>query len=379
MHILFVIPFSGTLNNKGNISHYILSRTLKGKIDIDILRCKNSHLTDKVNSVTNFIDVKGLSNSNNKFMRLLNIISFSINVLFYKPKKKYDLIIGSSPEHLSSLAAYYLSKKMKCAFALEIRDIYPDTLNEIYGYNKLHPYLLLLEKISDFLHKKAKFIITRLKHYDRYLNDKCINKNIFHLPNMHYLSSKNNHIKKNNILKLCFFGTDNKANSLYKLINTIARIKKTKNISLVFDVYTELKKETRVKLKKLDPRINILPQIDNKQIPEISNMYDFGCCYFNDYDIYNYGLSPSKVSLYSSLRLPIILFSDGKFPYMNHPSIIKINTENSNSINEKINELISMNDNTYKNLKNKILEYYDDNHSSQSYPNDFIKFIQKHI
>ena len=51
---------------------------------------------------------------------------FSFDFIFGKiALKKVDIVYASSPDLFSSLVAYYIAKRKKAKFILEIRDIWP--------------------------------------------------------------------------------------------------------------------------------------------------------------------------------------------------------------------------------------------------------------
>jgi glycosyltransferase involved in cell wall biosynthesis len=97
------------------------------------------------------------SNANSLVTRLLSMTSLSFSVLFslfFKRKKKPDIVIVQSPPLLLALSAYFLSKFYKARFVLNISDLWPRALLDLgkISRNILYRIAHVIEK---FLYRKA--------------------------------------------------------------------------------------------------------------------------------------------------------------------------------------------------------------------------------
>jgi glycosyltransferase involved in cell wall biosynthesis len=70
-----------------------------------------------------------------------------------------DIVIVSSLSLLSILTGWYFSRKYKCKFLLEVRDIWPLTAVQSVGYSSWHPFILVMSWIEKFGYKNADAII----------------------------------------------------------------------------------------------------------------------------------------------------------------------------------------------------------------------------
>ena len=111
---------------------------------------------------------------NNGLKRLLNMFSFAANLLRKKslPPQKPALILASSPHLFGALAAYYLAKRYKVPFIVEIRDIWPETLVADGKISAKHPLILIMAMIEKFLYKKADKIIAVMDGFPHYVAKK---------------------------------------------------------------------------------------------------------------------------------------------------------------------------------------------------------------
>lgn len=105
--------------------------------------------------------LNGISYSGS-LMRILSMIEFMIKVFFYEKKLKIkpDIIYCSCPHPFNGLISLYLSKKYKCKFILEIRDLWPETWVEMGAITRKSLIYKFFAWIEKLLYKKADKIIT---------------------------------------------------------------------------------------------------------------------------------------------------------------------------------------------------------------------------
>ncbi len=83
-----------------------------------------------------------------------------------------QVIIGSSPYPLAALAAQRVARRRKVPFVLEVRDLWPQTLIELGGISRWHPFIILLDRIERFLYRQAGAIVSLLPHAGPYMEGK---------------------------------------------------------------------------------------------------------------------------------------------------------------------------------------------------------------
>ncbi len=93
----------------------------------------------------------------NSLRRLVNMLSFSAKLLMTNLHSipKPDVILGSSPSPYAAYAAQRLARRYGVPFVYEIRDLWPATLMDLAKFSKHHPMILSMQKIEDYLLKKA--------------------------------------------------------------------------------------------------------------------------------------------------------------------------------------------------------------------------------
>lgn len=124
---------------------------------------------------------------NSGLMRLVNMLAFSWRVYrgaWRQRGENPDVILGSSPSLTAAFAAYRLARVIGVPFVFEIRDIWPDALNDMGSLSKLNPVFWLFRWIERDLYKRSDYVITLLPNsFDHIRNRGGRNQRIAWIPN----------------------------------------------------------------------------------------------------------------------------------------------------------------------------------------------------
>jgi colanic acid biosynthesis glycosyl transferase WcaI len=96
------------------------------------------------------------------FKRVLNYLSFSISASLIGPwllDEQPDVIIGTSPQMLTAVAAYWLAKLKRVPFIFEVRDLWPRSIVEVGAMRADSPAIRALEQLEHFLYRQADHIV----------------------------------------------------------------------------------------------------------------------------------------------------------------------------------------------------------------------------
>jgi len=97
----------------------------------------------------------------NSLGRLWNMLVFARRVVAevgLKDEPKPDVIVGSTPHPLAAVGAERLAARYGVPFLLEVRDIWPQSLIELGGVSRAHPFILLLGRLERYLYRRARKI-----------------------------------------------------------------------------------------------------------------------------------------------------------------------------------------------------------------------------
>ena len=330
MKILLVNRTAKEIGENGHKRHALIRQTLeKENIVMDILASDVDyiHNTKRQSNEKGTLKIKCLIAGENIFLRLLSQIEFSIRVLFFNAKK-YDVLIGSSPDLLSAFSTYLISRKYNKKFFLEVRDIWPLSIKELVSL-PVYPGYTLLESIEKYLYRRAKKIICTIPNFTNYLNDiglkKHSNKVIwippFNLDVQNIVQQK----KRSSKLKILYAGTLRKNNHIPSLLNYILFTKKKYGDFLDFHVLGAGPELKNIANEKHVFKIH-KPITEHRKYIEFLSKFDVGIGYIKKSKIYNYGTSLNKVVDFLQARTLFILvgINSDDF-YVKNKSIIQCN------------------------------------------------------
>jgi glycosyltransferase involved in cell wall biosynthesis len=106
------------------------------------------------------------SHSESVVKRVIGMFDFWGRIVFGRTVQRLsapDVIVGSSPQPFAAFAAALLAKRLKVPFVLEVRDMWPDSLIELGGYSRFHPFILMLSKLEKWLYRNADRIVVLLE------------------------------------------------------------------------------------------------------------------------------------------------------------------------------------------------------------------------
>ena len=112
MKILIISKTSKPFNDIGSNRHMTLAKLLSDKgLETDVLISDINYIDNKKYRPSSQKNVKVINcyfQGNSFVKRSLSIIEFSIKIHFIK-ERDYDIVIGSSPDLVSCLSAYFFS------------------------------------------------------------------------------------------------------------------------------------------------------------------------------------------------------------------------------------------------------------------------------
>lgn len=122
--------------------------------------------------------------------RIFNMIDYCRLIKKYERKfyERFgipDVVIGSSVHPFAWESAYRIAKKNQVPFICEIRDFWPLSFIEMYGWSKFHPVCLLFSVLEQRAYRRADAIVTSMEFGYKYLERfPYVNRDmVFWIPN----------------------------------------------------------------------------------------------------------------------------------------------------------------------------------------------------
>ena len=247
------------------------------------------------------------SNSKNKLLRLIAMLSYSFSLIwFFIWNKIPKTVIVQSPPLLVAFTCMLCLKSKKRHLILNVSDLWPIAGLELGAFRKNFSYKML-ERIECFNYKRADLVLGQseeiLTHVKSIVSDKKTflyrNYPEFESPELHYNSS-------NGKLKIVYAGLLGIAQSIYKLCQELdyERIEfhiygsgaEQVNIETYISNHPELPITYHGQVSRHELHA-VLLQYDVTIIPLLKRIY---------------GSVPSKIFEYAKLGLPMLYFGGGE-------------------------------------------------------------------
>ncbi|MBK5283685.1 MAG: glycosyltransferase family 4 protein [Nitrospiraceae bacterium] len=179
VHLWIVNQYAIKANQAGGTRHHTFAHYMKDAgIETTIIAADSRHDGDDLEAtkvarplrVENLGDARFLwlrkkSYNGNGVGRVISMLNFSMKVVYrcWSPERndvpRPDVIIGSSPHLFAALAGWILAKRHRVPFVLEVRDLWPKSLESLLGLNRHHPLIMLMGAIEIFLYRRSSLII----------------------------------------------------------------------------------------------------------------------------------------------------------------------------------------------------------------------------
>lgn len=259
-------------------------------------------------------------------LRILDQFSFALvatlSSLFIK---KPDVIIATSPQFFTVIAAYFVSIIKKSPWVFELRDLWPDSIAALGILNKNNLIFKILKKIEIFLYKKALCIIPVTQSYKNYLNDLGINKDKIKVitnginteiifPKVKDLRLLNQYDLRDKLV-LGYIGTHGKAHNLETILNVTKSLNddgyKKKIIFFFIGEGSEKKKLIIQKNKNMLDNVIFLDNVEREILIDYWSILDISLIHLKKIDLFK-DVIPSKLFESMGMSIPILLGVDGE-------------------------------------------------------------------
>ncbi len=266
----------------------------------------------KKKSVENTVSVTRLwvyaSNSKNKLLRLLSMLSYSFSLIWFFVFNKIPrtVIIQSPPLLVAFTSLLFLNSK-KHKLILNVSDLWPIAGLELGAFKKNFSYKLL-ERIERYNYKKANVVLGQseeiLTHVKSLFPDKktFLYRNFPDFKAPEIIKGPSNNKK----LKLVYAGLLGVAQGIYKLLDNLDFT------NIEFHIYGNGAERELIEafiLKNPELSIHYHREVTRKELHKELYKYDIAII-----PLLNriYGSVPSKIFEYTRLGIPILYFGGGE-------------------------------------------------------------------
>lgn len=258
--------------------------------------------------------------------RILNMFSYVRLVKKYYSKiidivGTPKFVIGSSVHPLAWEAAYYVSKKTGAKFVAEMRDVWPESLQQVLGLSKSHPVVIFFDIITKRAMKRCEMLVGTGKKIDYYIEKRyglSVNDYIW-IPNGYNVdefsifeeavSEELIDIVNNNWC-ITYAGSVSTSEGMEYLVDVAEMTNKQYNIPVTFLVLGDggLRNwmEKEVKERKLK-NVIIYGKVDKNSVKYVLNQSKLCVAPVRLGKMGQYGLSMNKLNDYLYSETPVLL------------------------------------------------------------------------
>jgi glycosyltransferase involved in cell wall biosynthesis len=227
-----------------------------------------------------------------------------------------DVVIGSSPDLLTALAACWIAYRFSVPFVMEVRDLWPQTILDMGAMSPRHPIIITLRVLEKYLYRRAERIITLLPLAHNYIAACGVpQKKILWLPNgvdlsrFDQISNPGTPGSGSDLFRVMYLGAHGRANALNVLLEA-AKIIQDLNYSKIRIVLVGdgpekpglIDHAQRMRLKNTEFRDPVPKNAVVRTLLDADGLI----INLEDVAVFKYGISPNKVFEYMAADKPVI-------------------------------------------------------------------------
>lgn len=257
------------------------------------------------------------------YERMLNYGSFCVSAattgLFVSPP---DVVIGTSPQLLVGLSAWWIARAKRVPFVFEVRDLWPESLAAVGMGNENFVLHRSLARIAGFLYRKSDHIVVVTQAFEEYLVEHWnvprqkisvvengVETNLF-VPSKNDLRSQ---LGAEGKFIVCYIGTMGMAHGLETLVDAACQLRQSDPDVLFLLVGEGADKErimTMARALGLD-NLRFVDQQPRETIPAYISASDASLVLLKKTDLFK-TVIPTKMLEFMSCARPVILGVDGQ-------------------------------------------------------------------
>lgn len=286
----------------------------------------NSGSTE-VHDGVSFIRVPALQHGATYAMRVLSMLSYMLGAIrVTKGLDTPDVIVGSSVHPFAAWIAWRLARKTGCRYVFEIRDLWPETIIELGGVSRHHPFIMLLSRIERVLVRNADKVVTLLPNAYTYLARFGIPEDkVAVVPNgidvsrlddidrqlPSYIDMELNRLQGAFIV--AYAGAHGLANRLDTVIDAAAKCKGMGETGIEFLLVGDGPDKPRLRQRAEElqlENVTFAGRVDKELVLSLLARCNAGVIALTKTALYEYGISPNKLFDYMLAGLPVVMAGD---------------------------------------------------------------------
>lgn len=377
MNILYINHYAGSKHHGMAFRPYYLAREwLKAGHKVTVVAASHSHLRNVQPNVSEnikqetidgvqYIWIKTSKYGSNGIRRFINISQFIFglfrNSMYCVGTKNPDVVIASSTYPLDIWPAKFIAKRTGARLVFELHDVWPQSLTEVGGLHRFHPFVLLSGWAETAVYRSADRIVSMLPA----IHDHCSSKG-YDLGKVAIVSNgadmsewttsdrslipkaimnliDSAHSRKHRVV--CYTGAHGVPNDLDNLLDAAKLLSKDQvTFLLIGNGHHKEELARKVQSQGIE-NVGMFDSVPKTSIPSILGACDIAFIGAKNQPLYRHGISPNKIMDYMMSSTPIIsAIAAGNDPVKEAGCGITVAPEDSYALADGIKSLCLMSD-----------------------------------
>lgn len=283
--------------------------------------------------------------------RSLDYLSFYFSALRAGRRQECDIILGTSPQFFTALAAKRLSAILGKPWIMEVRDIWPESIRTLDAV-KDGPLIRFLEKKEKECYATAAGIVCVTRGiYGNLIRKNVPEDKIRLFTNGANLENFRPREKNDRLLKqlglegkkiLGYLGTMGMSHKLDFILHCAKNIKEPDLHFLLVGEGAEKENLLNLKESLHLENVSILDAVGKKEVPDYLSLMDIGLVNLRKSELF-LGALPSKIFEYAAMGKPLLLGLQGEAESIveGYPAGLAFEPENADDFQKKLHILLT--------------------------------------
>ncbi|MFN3944308.1 MAG: glycosyltransferase family 4 protein [Allosphingosinicella sp.] len=257
--------------------------------------------------------------------RTLDYVSYMVSATLAAPfVRKADIVIGTSPQFFTAVAAYMVSRTKRIPFVFELRDLWPESIQAV-GALKPSRALRALSRLEMFLYRKAAAIVSVTRSFREILMDRGVDGAKIHVVTNGSDLTRFHPLERDAALArelgvegrfvAGYIGTHGMAHALHSLLEAarlLAGRPDGRDIVLLLVGDGAEKKALKARAEELGlANVRFVDTVPKAEIPRYWSLLDVSIIHLRKQDLFK-SVIPSKMFESMAMGIPILHGVEGE-------------------------------------------------------------------
>ncbi|RGU93406.1 glycosyltransferase WbuB [Clostridium sp. AF15-17LB] len=329
--------------------------------------------------------VRNRNYSGNGIDRIINLLDFPVKVWrtlrIFARRGRPDVIYASSPDLFTVLFSILFGKRRKIPVAVEIRDLWPESIVAYNSISKRNIIIKILYQMEKWIYTQADRIIFTMAGGKEYIENKKWTKKvdlnkIYHInngvdveefdENAATFRLQDEELEDDNYFKVIYTGSIRRANGVDKIVEIATWLQNNGEDNIRFLIYGDGNEKHKLEKICRERKLNNIffkGKVEKKYIPYILMQGNLNYMHGINTEIMRYGCSPNKLFDYIASEKPIISDLAPKYDLIKKYNLGRtLKNHTAEQVAKVILEFSKMNKSEYDKISDnckKVKELYD--------------------